>query len=490
MSAGRWFATVVVLAAVGGLLWWWPDPSPVREVDVPRPAVPVVVGATGGSWFCAARDTGVEGFAHTVFITSLSEEDLEVRAEAFGDEGSVGTTTIPVAAGSSTALDVATIGGPAASVMLETSGPAVVEHRLSHPKGADQAPCATLSSDEWHFPVVATTRDATARLTVFNPFASDAAVDVEVAFDTGVVRVPTALSGIVVPAGTSKVVELGDAVQRRGQFSATVQTRSGRVVAELAQSFDDADSSLPVSGVRLEGGSRAAAERWSFAGGFTDPSASEQLVVLNPDDSTAEVLVQVIPFGGVDAMPEPFTLKVPARRYGLIDLTKESRIAQVGYHAIEVEALDGAEVVAARVLDVSASVEVPEMPLRVQMERGTSGSIGSVAAAPRWVAGGFTSEPGAVALMIHNPGTGIAVAEVSSPGSDTDPVRLEVPPGDSQVVTGDTLAPTESTWSAEVTTEGAAVVVEQVQVFATETDFTWQPAVPVVARISELERLG
>lgn len=489
MRAGRWLSALVVLAAVGALLWWWPDPTPVREVVVPRPAVPVAVEAAGGSWFCAARDLGVEGLAHTVVVTSVSEEELDVRAEAFIETGSVGATTLEVEPGATETLDVATLGDAASSVMIESSGPVVVEHRLAHPEGADQAPCATLSSDEWYYPVVSTTRDATARLTLFNPFASDAAVDIEVAFDTGV-RVPTALSGIVVPAGSSKVVELGEAVQRREQFSATVLTRSGRVVAELAQSFDDADTSLPVSGVRLEGGSRVAASRWSFAGGFTDPSAVEQLVVLNPQDEIVEVIVQVIPYGGVDTMPEPFTIKVPARRYGLIDLSAESRVAQVGYHAIEVEAVDRRPVVAARVLDVTAAVEEPDTPLRPSMSRGTSGSIGSVVSAPRWLAGGFTGDPAATALMVHNPGTGIAVADVTASGADAEPVRVEVPPGDSRVVTGDQLGVDATSWSVEVVAEGSAVVVEQLQVFLDESDFAWQSAVPVVSRIRDLEGLG
>jgi hypothetical protein len=489
MRAGRWLSALVVLAAVGVLLWWWPDPTPVRDVEVPRPAVPVAVQAAGGSWFCAARDLGVEGLVHTVVVTSVSEEQLDVRVEAFGDSGSVGSTILDVEPDATVTLDVASLGGAASSVMLESSGPVVVEHRLSHPEGADQAPCATLSSDEWFFPVVSTTRDATARLTLFNPFASDAAIDVEVAFDTGV-RVPTALSGIVVPAGSSKVVELGEAVQRREQFSATVLTRSGRVVAELAQSFDDADAALPISGVRLESGSRAAASRWSFAGGLTDASAVEQLVVLNPQDEVVEVIVQVIPYGGLETMPEPFSLKVPARRYGLIDLSAESRVAQVGYHAIEVEASDGRQVVASRVLDVVAAVDAPDTPLRSSMSRGTSGSIGSVVAAPRWVAGGFAGDPAATALMVHNPGTGIAVAEVTVRGAEGEPVRVEVPPGDSQIVTGEQLAPAADLWSVEVVAEGSAVVVEQLQVFPDESDFAWQPAVPVVSRIRELEGLG
>jgi hypothetical protein len=33
-------------------------------------------------------------------------------------------------------------------------------------------------------------------------------------------------------------------------------------------------------------------------------------------------------------------------------------------------------------------------------------------------------------------------------------------------------------------------VVEQLQVFAEQSDFAWQPAVAVLSRVADLERLG
>ena len=159
----------------------------------------------------------------------------------------------------------------------------VVEHRFTFDGGADQAPCSTFSSDTWYFPAVVTTRDATARLTLFNPFPGDASVDIEVAFDTGV-RQPTALSGLVVPAGTTRVVDLGEQVQRREQFSVTVETRSGGVVAELAQRFDGsgdvADQRdcgwFPGAGAPLR---TLVVRRW-----FRRSAAIERLVVHEPGD--------------------------------------------------------------------------------------------------------------------------------------------------------------------------------------------------------------
>ena len=44
--------------------------------------------------------------------------------------------------------------------------------------GADQVPCVTSASDEWHFPALSTVLGASARLVLFNPFSSDAGIDV------------------------------------------------------------------------------------------------------------------------------------------------------------------------------------------------------------------------------------------------------------------------------------------------------------------------
>ena len=214
MKASRVLAAVVVLGAVVALVVWWPGrEGQLRETVLRAPVAAAVQGA-GASWYCAARDIGVEQFNHTVLITSVDDRPATVRVEPYGEKGAGAASEVKVAPRASTTIDMATLGGPGQSVMLESSRPIVVEHRFDYAGGADQAPCSTFSSRIWYFPVVVSTRDAKARLSLFNPFPSDAAVDVQVASDTGV-RVPTDLSGIVVPAGTTKVVERGDAVQRR-----------------------------------------------------------------------------------------------------------------------------------------------------------------------------------------------------------------------------------------------------------------------------------
>lgn len=493
MTRSRWPVVVVLAVAVAALLLWWPGREGERPTEVLRSPVPASVGDGGASWYCAAPDPGGEA-AHTVVVSAVADESAEVRLDSFGAEGRGESAEITVQAGTTRSVDVAsTLGVAAQSVMLEASSPVVVEHRFVTDSGADQAPCSTFSSDLWYFPAVATTKDASARLALFNPFPGDATVDVELAFETGV-RVPTALSGIVVPAGVTKVVDLAEVAERREQFSATVRSRTGVVVAELTQTFDGSNEDRPIKGLRLVPGARSAAARWSFAGGFADGSASERVIVLNPSDDPVRVLVQVVPYGGTDALPEPFQLDVPGLRYGVIDLSQESRVAPNVDHSIEVEAQDGAEVVAARSIDVNGSIDGgTAMPLRSLMETGTTASPGSVAAVRRWVSAGLQRDSAAdAAMLVHNPGPGIAVVEVTAVDAATGergtPVALEIAEGDAAVVSAESMAPPSATFSAEVVAE-SPVVVERLYVFSEPSDISMQTSVPVVGSLEQLERL-
>ena len=211
---------MLVLVAVAALVAWFPGRSEVAGTQVLRAPVSASVGEEGGSWYCAARDMGVADveFEHEVFVVSLGDAESNLRVEGFSGDQREGSTDITLDAGATAVVNVREAFGSAAlSVMVESDRPVSVEHRISFDGGADQSPCSTFSSDTWYFPTAVTTRDATASLNLFNPFPGDASVNIQVALETGV-RVPDRLNGLVVPAGSTLVVELGEHVERREQF--------------------------------------------------------------------------------------------------------------------------------------------------------------------------------------------------------------------------------------------------------------------------------
>ncbi len=494
MKRTRWPVVILLIAAVAALVAWFPGREGVQPSRVLRSPVAAAVGAAGGSWYCAARDVGVESPTQTVIVSSASEDgQATIRVDGFGEEGPAGDAEFTLEPMETAEIDVAAeLGSANLSVMVEADMPVVVEHRFTYDAGADQAPCSTFSSDTWYFPTVVTSRDANARLSLFNPFPGDASVDIEVAFDTGV-RQPTALSGLVIPAGTTRVVELGEQVQRRDQFSATIKSRSGGVVAELAQRFDGTGD-VPVVGLRLVPGTRATSATWSFAGGFADATALENLVVLNPGEDDAELLAQVVPYGGTNVMPEPFELKVPGLRYGTINLTEESRVPQVGYHAISLETSGGAAVVPARSINVTGPPEATDAdPLRAKMTGGTTASAGAAASARKWhVSAMSVGEQSDGAVLVHNGGTDEVVATVTSlsiDGSELESADYELPPGESAVVPAADLAGGEAVFTAVVTAD-SPVVVERLIVWSTPADISLQAGIPVVGSLDGLEGIS
>jgi hypothetical protein len=490
---------LVLLGLTAALVAWWPGEDERTGEGLARAPVPTVIEGAPGTWYCTARDAGVEGLAHVVLLTAVGDAPATAVLTAFTDTGVVGSSEVEVDPGATVAVDVAGLGVAAASVLVDSSGALGVEHRLAAGDGADQVPCASRSSGTWYFPTVVSTRGATARLTLFNPFPADAFVDVEVALDTGV-RVPPALSGVVVPAGSSQVVELGESASRRDQFAVRATTRSGGVVAELAQAFAGSEEPVPVAALRVVPGSATTSTRWSFAGGLADGSARERLVLYNPTEDTASALVQLVPFGGTASLPEPFEVDIPSLRYTVVDLDKEGRVPQVGLHAIDVESLDRAGIVAARTLTVTGEADGGEAnPFRSATSKGTSGGPGSPVAATDWLVTGLPDPSGqAVGVMVHNVRAGIAVVDVtavSADGTAGEPVRVEVAEGDSTVVSAAQLGTVGGPWSVRVSST-SEVVVERFIAFGVEgsaadaDDISLHSAVPVVADPADLEPLG
>src|SRR5690606_15129253 len=170
-------------------------------------------------------------------------------------------------------------------------------------------------------------------------------------------------------------IELSEHAQRRDQFAVSIETRSGRVVAELAQATDGGTAPR---GLRMQTGIPEPAMRWLFADSEGGAGIGERLVVQNPSADPLTVQVMVRPEGAApEAYPDPFVLDLPGRRYAVIDLTAEARLPANGARTITVETDSPAGVVAARIVNVSGSGAWP-------IATGAANSTGSRVEATRW----------------------------------------------------------------------------------------------------------
>ena len=453
--------TLIVVALVALTSWWGGAPAARDDVSVedviPSAGTDETLSST---WYCAAGTAGTaDAPTHELLLSNPSSELARARLSVFGPEGLVGVSDVEVPAGSVSPTDLdAAFGVSGLSVMVESStGSLAAEHRLVTSTAVDSVPCATTSSGAWFFPSQSSVRGASAQLVLFNPFSADAGLDITFATSNGVL-IPPELAGVVVRAGTNRVIDLGQYASVRDQFSVSVKLRTGRVIAETAQSFDVAAEPdrglLRTRGLQLQVGVPEARTEWTLATGFTGTGARERVVVFNPSRRTAPVVVQVTPFGGAEMPPEPFELEVPAGRFAVVDLSAETRIPGEGFHAIQVES-DGVPVVVGRSIQLDGAPAAPSdeaLGTRPSETLGATLGTGSPVLATDWLVPAVLTGPGQQPMLfVHNPGTGIAT------------VAAQVLDGEERLslVTGLEVAPGDSKWVAIGTSDGLPELLEE-----------------------------
>ena len=248
--------------------------------------------------------------------------------------------------------------GEFASVMLESNvGDLIVEHRVVGDTGESQSNCQSDASKEWYF-ASGTTRDqAREIISVFNPFADSAVVDMTFVAD-GRIRRPDSFSGLVIPPMTLLPIDITGAVTLSDVVSAEVRARTGRVVAERLLIFGDA---FTPNGLSVEAGSPSLAPIWVFPGGV-DSSLSSSIQVFNPSE-TEQVSVDIEIYSDFKASSfiEPVSIEVSPEitetvvlgGEGALNISRSaydltSRIPSGSPHWIVVRVISGPSIVSER----------------------------------------------------------------------------------------------------------------------------------------------
>ncbi|MBK5223746.1 MAG: hypothetical protein JJE52_12930 [Acidimicrobiia bacterium] len=287
---------------------------------------------------------------HTVVLTNAGDADRVATLTIHPGQDAPVVSEVEVPARSVERIDLADLAeGPAVAALVELDGGAVVvTHHVVGPLGRDSGPCSSVSSDVWHFAWGDTSRGSASLVALFNPFPGDAVVDFSFVTSDGV-REPQALTGMVVPAGSVIVADVGAEVRRREHVSTTVSTRTGRVVAERIQAFDGTDEAGR-SGLAIDLGVPEPASTWMHVVGRRHDDLPQTLVVYNPSDTPAEVDVEIALPDDVVGAVAPFELTVGPGDHATLDLTDQARLLDVfgedfGEFAVTVRSLNGVAVV-------------------------------------------------------------------------------------------------------------------------------------------------
>jgi len=282
-----------VLVGVGVVSAAAPVPSPTPAAQ-PGDGVQVAPSAaTSSSLFCATGaglDAGA-GATGTVVLTNTSRRTAHgvvVTAQGTGAAPTRRLLTVPPLGTTDVVPAQGLPAGATASTFTFAGGGVTGTMVVAGPVGWSTAPCASSVSSEWDF-VGGSTAGGLLDLSLYNPTAAQALVDVSFLTPDGNVLVPQAYQGITLMPGQLVVAGLGSYVQNEPVVATLVQTASGAVVAtELDRMVVPSGS-----GLALVSGSPALATTWRFAQTTAVRGGTVTLSVANPSASPVAALVTV-----------------------------------------------------------------------------------------------------------------------------------------------------------------------------------------------------
>lgn len=480
MRVWRWPVLLVLIALVAGAVWQERRPvavvDHVADISHLMPAVPAP-DSFGSTWYCAGGTAdGEDGSSdHSVVVSNGSDKALRGTITAYPSEGDSVAETISLEPYSvrSVLLDEI-VEAPHVAALIEVHGGEVsVQHEVRGSTGRAVGACAVAPATSWYFPAGTTRAGAGMVLSVFNPFPSDAVLDISFETDDGS-RTPQAFQGLVVPGGRVVAINVSDVVTLREEVATTIEARSGRVVVNQIQEMDGTDGTA--RGLTVTLGANAPAPAWVFPDGVGVDQYSERFVLLNPSDEPAEVDVAVmLDDPDINGFAEPFDVRVPAHRSIAVDVFGDGRVPPGVAHETLVTSRNGVEIVAEREIVGSSQAVQP----------GVSYTIGSPVTATRWIAAvGSTEAASGAALIVANPsatlGARVVVRIVRNgifrPIKGMDGVDL--PPGGRQIFDLSSIDVEEGLFSVEVGSDNP-VVAETRFGFSGDFDLTYLMAAPV-----------
>jgi hypothetical protein len=238
----------------------------------------------------------------------------------------LGSRTVHVAVPASSELSIPVVAMPVrvahglvleAAVAVTVTGAGVaVSEATSSPSGRFQQPCASGVSSRGYLAEGMTAGSSDVRVSVFNPRATAAVVDVAVGTESGTVN-PAALQGIVVPAEGLSLIDLARYVPQRTRVAVSVLARVGRVAvgewwhgsARFSTKVRGAVHHYTEQASGLAVGIGRALSQWSFATGATGLRQTPAVRIFNPGSRAARVAIRSTIAGGRAATLQ---LSVPA----------------------------------------------------------------------------------------------------------------------------------------------------------------------------------
>jgi hypothetical protein len=286
--------------------------EPTLAASIPR------AGVRSSAWYCSGGPVGRGASGDQVTISNVSSHAVRVAIDVMVAAQETAEHFITVAASSTTTIQVASLSrAPSAAVVVQPLGDGVVvEQGYALNGDIAMAPCATQTSPGWYFAAGTSVGGAQTWLSLLNPYAVDAVVDVEADSENGF-RAPGSLQGLVVPHGSRIAVRIDQTVAEQRIVAVAVRARSGsRIVAtqSVVQPRRGGGASASISL-----GALAPSRSWMFADNRSQTGAVQQLILSDPGGVDATARVSVTP--DVATVIEPRIVRIPATSAVAVDFS-------------------------------------------------------------------------------------------------------------------------------------------------------------------------
>jgi hypothetical protein len=288
---------VIVVAAIIAMVIGNTSPAPTRErIDVANASQVAPAGTNSSAWFCPGVPVSVPLDTQTITVANIGSRPADATLTVYPDDSSAPVAqTIAVGPHSDTRLGRATL-GPAGGVVVEAfSRDVVVENGVESTNQFAVGPCASIATTDWYFAAGTTGNfeaGTTGRpvedwLVLFNPFGTDARVEVTLRTNEAV---PEVLQKIDVPRRMRVLVPVHERAVRKPQVAVSAHATVGRVVASQSMVFGTESG---FTGLTLSLGAVKPAPSWTLAYGASTTDTRTVVAIVNPGvlDTEADVIV-------------------------------------------------------------------------------------------------------------------------------------------------------------------------------------------------------
>ena len=431
-----------------------PAAAPPQPISSIAPAF-----VESSAWYCAGGTSATGSTAATTIdLVNTTGHRVSGTMTAVGDTGTTKTVPVSVGAHDESVQTPGTLagGGHVATTIDLDGGGVLVTESVAGPLGWSETQCSRSTASQWYFASGSTIDGNTLTLSLFNPTATDAVVDMTFVTPAGVVQ-PQPFEGIVVAPDTLVTESVDAFVQDDASVSSIVLAQTGAVVAAALET----EAAGGVRGLSVRLGVPAVFDAWSLPNSFDNVGGSTSITVFNPTGRTDRVAITVRP--GADPKAR-FSDTVGPRSAWVFDASAQTRIPPGISYLATVSVRSGPGVV------VDRTVRAPSSLVGPQFGAATGLSVGPAEAPADTV---VLPGPGTVAhptvptadvrtLNVVNPGATAVSATVAALVPLSGLVKLDrvrVPAG-SAVALGRSVLGSAGRFPLVVSSEHPIVVLE------------------------------